>query len=685
MEEKNRVRKREVFLLIIWALILIIIFQPIRSKIIDWQVNSSFKEITSQVENQVQEKLGYLLTQAKEISDLSYIRQQIKDKDVLDFLGVLNNERKNRGIDTMLITDGQGIALSRVPANQKRGDNIFLLTPFGRKLAKGEEIISVINGQTKPMILAAGLPMFENNEIFGALVAGQEVSDSYAEEFRNSLSQSERIELAFYTDDKGVISSTFENKEANKLIATHYNLGSFLGEENFNTHQVEIDSNKYFVDRVVFSGIEESPGGVLIFYDQNLLLDDFLGALVLLIILIFIFVIYQLIKRRGVKLKSIVIISLITVIIGLSINCIFTQKIFFPSVDMKETVNTIYNSTLNLEPEFDIFDIYKEHNISIEIVPGGEAINAVATVLNFDPKMIFVEEIITTRSFCPEEMFIEKEINNKIGRVSIKCALPTPGFQELQGIVADIHIVSLKEGNFSLNFNKEETQVLANDGLGTNVLRTAIGGSYFVNQNTSSKNSNKVLVASSHSNSEKWYNDPKINFFWPRKEGKKFAYSFDQNKSTTPLKDKLTEDNSINYLVEESGKYYFHIAELLEEGSLGTVTHFQVNIDLDPPIYDLLVSEKTVSVGDIVRLEFQRKDDFDGIGFNQFYIKINNSTFFPSASPLFIPFSKSGDQNIVVRAFDRAENYTDKEVNIKVKEKSFVDNIINFDFRSLFR
>ena len=102
-----------------------------------------------------------------------------------------------------------------------------------------------------------------------------------------------------------------------------------------------------------------------------------------------------------------------------------------------------------------------------------------SVTIKYNPEIVEIVDIIKENSICRTDMFIEKNINNESGELNIACIMPNFSTGIKKGLVAKLVLQPKKEGSFMLDFT-EDSQVLANDGLGTDVLRTAIGGFYIV-------------------------------------------------------------------------------------------------------------------------------------------------------------------------------------------------------------
>ena len=110
-----------------------------------------------------------------------------------------------------------------------------------------------------------------------------------------------------------------------------------------------------------------------------------------------------------------------------------------------------------------------DNQISLEL-NSSEAVNAVSAQVKFNPKLVSVESLSFDRSFC--QLFVEEKIDNINGVVSIQCGRPSPGLTG-QGTVGELRFKSAAD---SVNFDfLKSSQVLANDGYGTELLHQVSG------------------------------------------------------------------------------------------------------------------------------------------------------------------------------------------------------------------
>ncbi len=107
--------------------------------------------------------------------------------------------------------------------------------------------------------------------------------------------------------------------------------------------------------------------------------------------------------------------------------------------------------------------------IDISIDSGSSPINAVDLKMSFDPAKNRIQSIELKDSFC--QIFIRSDYSNTKGSADITCGLPTPGLSG-RAKLARIHFEGVDDTeNFQVS---TASQILANDGFGTPVLREII-------------------------------------------------------------------------------------------------------------------------------------------------------------------------------------------------------------------
>lgn len=659
------------------ALLLFLVFMSFGDKVSVGLTKKLMSKETVVIEQAITDELEYSLQQSKEIVESGVLNPYIEVNDAENVLSISNNEKWERNLGFLTVVNKDGVALSNLPFIDIRGDYAGLTTTWGRSAAQGKETAMIGVGKNFPIIFASAYPIIKDAKIEGAIHSGFLLDDEYTVKFKEKYFKN-GFQIAFYSKQEGVIGDSFQNESIKKLISTAFNEGSEWLKNGRSDEFISINNTDYFLKNIVFPDAENSQeniGGVLIFLPHSTLYQKIILCL-LVILLLLPLVVYTLkrLPTRNIKQKNqmLAVITVIALFIGAGTFYINQLKIEEAITPIQEPSYTIYNATLKFEPDGNIIGLDSKQRINIRLDTGGEAINTVQAIVNYDSSIVKVEEIITTNSLCAPEFFLEKEINNKLGEVRITCALPSPGLTGNRGAVAELVIQPLRTGDLTLSF-KEGTKVLANDGLGTNVLRIATNANYQVAPSKFLLTGvNKVsfpqinLFSSTHPNSERWYNKKDIRIFWPVYKGYSYIYLFNKTPDTILGDGQTLTDNSIALRVDSDGINYFHIAPY-KDGKIGLTSHLKFKIDATPPIPPTIKTSGTkVRLNDVVRFEFSGEDETSGLQ-PAYFIKIDKGTHLPSLHQLYIGFPEKGSHTLSVRVFDNADNFTDSEVEIEVE------------------
>lgn len=174
-----------------------------------------------------------------------------------------------------------------------------------------------------------------------------------------------------------------------------------------------------------------------------------------------------------------------------------------------------------------------------------------------------------------------------------------------------------------------------------------------------------MVFSPTHPNQSRWYNSDNVHFVWIGKPNAVYKYEFDSFPDTIPSNTNTTQDTSITIPAPGSGIFYFH----LQLASGGPVAHYAVQIDRTPPsIIGVYSSSQNIVSGDVVRFSFEAEDIGSGVQQN-YYADLGNHLFLPIGKDFSISFLKAGEQEVTLRVYDGAYNYSEKSQIIYVKPK----------------
>lgn len=677
---------------ILWSTFFIFIFFILSLIFINEITHSissvKLKNYTNKINLAIDQDLENLSKQSQEIVDSGILNSYIKNNDKESIIKATDIEKKKRGLDMVMTINDQGVVLSRAEFSERTGDYVLQNKNWGHFISNKHPITVIESGTNYPLLIVAVTPIIEDGQLIGAVNVAKKIDKNFIESIKNRINQN--FEFIVFSENEGIIASTINtenNSEDFNFFINSFNTNSGIKTEN-NPEYISINEQNYHLSFIPFMGISQSPGGVLLVMPHQHFLIVFILSLIFSIIAYLLSYKYVSIENKS-FLKKIQsrkqknVIGLTVLIASLIISSSSFEEIVKKRHSQIHPPSfLIYNSILKISPEQSVIDKNFHHLFDIEIEPGGEKINAVGAIINYDPEKIIISEIIKNNSICRQDMFIEQAIDPDLGQVRIACVLPEYQPSIKNGLIAQLSIKAKNTGNFLLEFDKESS-VLAADGLGTNVLRMSVDGTYQVKDFRNEGASDYVLVFSpSHPNSNNWYQNKNVTISISPEKNNQYAYDFNQDPNFEPNNFVDEINPYLNFTSSDDGVYYFHIKS--KNGNIESQTnHFKIMIDNEPPrLIEKNVSQDKIKTGEVVRLTFKAEDDRSGI--QSTYIKIDNNLLLPVASPVYIPFTSKGNHKITIRSFDNANNYHDEYIDIKVNGDSLLDKIINLDFSKLF-
>lgn len=616
-------------------------------------------------------ELESLFENSKELAGDKNLYQYFYNEDVVSLLDILNTERQARNIDTMLVTNTDGEVITRAPSTIQKGDNVFIITSFGRFIVEKGSLSSFVAGQNRPIMMASGHIIREGDDVVGALFVAQEFDDDYARYLKNELGGN--YDIFIFSKDAGLVGESIQDKEISNITKLDYAKVFNYKIEN-EPFLIKTQGHKLLSNKLILLDQDGLEIGSLLIVDNDA--PQYLVAevvyILLVVVLLFVYLFYLKKKKRlSTKKQIIIVYSILFFIILVSLD-FFIKAISYERMEVVEIKNKeqiIYNSVIKIKPTFDIIKKNSVNTAAVSVDSGGETINAIDAVIQYDPGSIKVKDIIMTRSICGEAFVIKKEIDNKLGKLEVSCVIPNPGAMGRDIILTDVVFEAIKESRVNFEFSPE-TRVLANDGLATDVLRETYNAHYDIID--FSKPNSLHIYSYSNPDSEQFYKNNIVELAWICNGDfcNDYIYSLSKNPTDMPIfQGNTLKKNSVSLNLFEDGVWYFHLASVDNEGQIILSDHFKISFDNTGPNYlEIKKSSAVVRSGEVVRFEFKANDELSGIKHNLFYVKLGNGIFLPSRSELNVAFSDLGRNTMTVRAFDRAGNIKDSVVNINVVE-----------------
>ncbi len=316
----------------------------------------------------------------------------------------------------------------------------------------------------------------------------------------------------------------------------------------------------------------------------------------------------------------------------------------------------------------------------------GVAVNNAEAVVNFSPDLLSVTSVSRTGSIF--SLWVEEpSFSNTGGTVIFNGGLPTPGFSGSAGKVASIVFRAKKTGEASLIFSS--AAVRANDGLGTDILDGQGSAKFTLKEAAVPKviepteglppmplikhyvkdKNNQIVFSHDSKSPEKWVSSSYNKLTWTIPSGVTGVTVLLHNKPTASPGSQSDGffDNKV-YEQLDDGIYYVHIRFINSLGA-GPIEHFKLMVDATPPEpFQITLPDGKVTANPTPRIRFETTDNLSGI--DRYEIKIDDGDWFNAATlktaSYLLPKLKPGEHQILIRAYDKADNYAEAKEIITV-------------------
>jgi hypothetical protein len=301
--------------------------------------------------------------------------------------------------------------------------------------------------------------------------------------------------------------------------------------------------------------------------------------------------------------------------------------------------------------------------------PNSEAVNAVSANITFDSGQLELVSISQIGSMI--NMWASPPtFSNQTGSADLEGIMLNPGFTGKNGNVATLNFKVLSAGSTVLSFS--QASVLADDGMGTNVLTSAPPKSISLGigtaPNATTDNlvppgapSAPVITSATNPDPTKWYNNSNPSFSWavpPDVTGIRLQYDLAPIATPSVVYNPVISSKTLNNIPD--GTYYFH-AQFENKNGWGAIAHFKFSIDTTPPNpFSITVQYPAISDPDQrPRLYFKTTDS--GSGVDRYNIKIGDSDFASTSAadvsdPYIVSNHTPGTATVIVDVYDMAGN-----------------------------
>lgn len=355
-------------------------------------------------------------------------------------------------------------------------------------------------------------------------------------------------------------------------------------------------------------------------------------------------------------------------------------------------------ATLSLSPADATVAVGETVTETVFVSSADQAMNAIAGTLSFPTDLVQVISISKSGSVL--SLWVQDPtFSNTDGTISFSGVVPNPGYTGARGRVVSIQFRAKKAGTSTITFSSSASQVLANDGNGTDILKSTVPATITVTvpqtpvspppPSSSSVSSDLLakITSSTHPDQTQWYKLPHAVFDWTNAQGVsaiRLGYDKDADGKPGVL---YSEPLSHKELDLADGIWYFHVQERGPSG-WGPVSSYRVQIDTIPPLPFTVAfpNGTTTQSGDTLVAQFATTDELSGI--DGYQVSIDGKEYAVSADEGSRPYAISEDAGahlLLVRARDKAGNLSvaDGTFSIIETEKPAPFNLFAFGWLAI--
>lgn len=344
------------------------------------------------------------------------------------------------------------------------------------------------------------------------------------------------------------------------------------------------------------------------------------------------------------------------------------------SVSAQEGQASVY-----LSPAQGTFELGGTFDVSIFINSGGLNIEAVRVDLSFPADMVQIVDPTGGNSFI-SSWDVPPEYSNQDGTLSLEGSLLSPGINTEAGLVTAITFRARAPGEALISI-LDSSKVIANNGKEVDIPTSLGHGIYDI---VYPRSECPIIFSDTHQDQNRWYpnNTPKLS--WRVKSTilgeaiseeelnlilgeESIVYSWNLDHIPFGIPDNIAEGSEIaaSYEYIENGVWYFHVKAQVE-GVWSKTGHYVIRADVDPPSSfkpEIESSSGEESVRPLI--SFATTDMHSGIDHYEVRVEsVNNPSeksvsFIEASSPWQGPLLSKGLYMVIVRAYDKAGNWTD--------------------------
>lgn len=331
--------------------------------------------------------------------------------------------------------------------------------------------------------------------------------------------------------------------------------------------------------------------------------------------------------------------------------------------------------SLSIFPQTGSFTVGNTFEVSIFINTGGNNVNVVQVDLKFDSERLQVISPSKGVSVVGEWIF-PPSFSNTNGTVSLVGGFLFEGINTSEGLITTMIFEAVSQGTAEISF-LNTSKILVGEEEGNNILSSVNRGVYNI---LPPPFKGPQIFSETHPDQNRWYKNNSPSFNW-EKVGEDEDYSYTLNDDPYGEPDNAIDSysNSVSFENVEDGILYFHL-KAKKNQIWGGTSHFKVNIDKTSPLeFSPYLESFSFIPGSNLLVYFNTEDSLSGI--DHYKSRISNltdvqniiySAWIREESPYRFPTDNSGNYELEIRAFDKAGNFKEGRMKMRVINPFFI-------------
>lgn len=327
-------------------------------------------------------------------------------------------------------------------------------------------------------------------------------------------------------------------------------------------------------------------------------------------------------------------------------------------------------ASLRLSPSTGVYQAGSTFTARVQVVTGGDPINAAEGTLSFNPNELTV--VSANRSGSIFNLWVtEPTFSNSAGTISFSGGVPT-GYSGNVGNVLSVTFRAKNAGSPRVSFTNGS--VLANDGRGTNVLTAMNGGTFTIQAASAAPEPERIveyvppantpaapkITSATHADPEGWYATNTAVLSWSVPSGVTAVRTLlDSSPTTIPTKVYESPLRTITLSDLDEGVSYFHVQFKNADG-WGKVTHYRLAVDTEAPTaFKIQSAEGQDSASPEQVLQLKAEDKTSDVV--RYSVKLDAEEPYEyldetASGTLQLPALDPGYHTVIIEAFDQAGN-----------------------------